>query len=129
MICPNCESEYREGFLRCADCNVDLVHPESENFIETNSKHEFKTDSKHELTRVFETQQNGLLLEISLAFENRNIPYLAQSGTAIDAGGIVNQTRNLIWRGALWVPESYEEEATQIIEEVLNELKNLPASE
>ena len=25
MICPNCKSEYREGFTRCSDCDVDLV--------------------------------------------------------------------------------------------------------
>lgn len=121
MICPNCGSEYREGYLRCADCNVDLVHPESENLIET--------DSKHELKRVLETQQHELLIEISLVLENRNIPYLAQSGTAFDASGIVDQTHNLIWRGALWVPESYEEEADQIIEEIQDELSNKSSGE
>lgn len=25
MFCPLCKSEYREGFTRCADCDVDLV--------------------------------------------------------------------------------------------------------
>jgi hypothetical protein len=25
MICPNCETEYREGFATCADCGVPLV--------------------------------------------------------------------------------------------------------
>jgi len=25
MFCPNCQSEYREGFTRCADCDVDLI--------------------------------------------------------------------------------------------------------
>ena len=26
MICPACKAEYRQGFRRCADCDVDLVH-------------------------------------------------------------------------------------------------------
>lgn len=31
MICPSCGSEYREGFARCADCDVDLLpRPEDE---------------------------------------------------------------------------------------------------
>lgn len=25
MFCPNCQAEYRPGFTRCADCEVDLV--------------------------------------------------------------------------------------------------------
>ena len=25
MFCPLCKAEYREGFSRCADCDVDLV--------------------------------------------------------------------------------------------------------
>jgi hypothetical protein len=26
MICPICKAEYRQGFTRCADCDVDLVY-------------------------------------------------------------------------------------------------------
>ncbi len=26
MICPECRAEYRESFVRCADCGVALVH-------------------------------------------------------------------------------------------------------
>ena len=25
MFCPICRAEYREGFLECTDCDVDLV--------------------------------------------------------------------------------------------------------
>lgn len=25
MFCPKCRAEYREGFYRCSDCDVDLV--------------------------------------------------------------------------------------------------------
>src|ERR1700690_1911029 len=26
MFCPKCRSEYRSGFTRCSDCEIDLVH-------------------------------------------------------------------------------------------------------
>ncbi len=26
MFCPDCKAEYRQGFTRCADCDVDLVY-------------------------------------------------------------------------------------------------------
>ena len=25
MFCPKCKAEYRDGFSRCADCDIDLV--------------------------------------------------------------------------------------------------------
>ncbi len=25
MFCPKCKTEYREGFSRCADCDIDLI--------------------------------------------------------------------------------------------------------
>ena len=36
MFCPRCSAEYREGFYRCPDCDVDLVYdrsPEKEEAI------------------------------------------------------------------------------------------------
>jgi hypothetical protein len=35
MICPNCQAEYREGFSRCADCDVDLVEPSPDALVAT----------------------------------------------------------------------------------------------
>ena len=36
MICPNCKVEYQEGFVKCSDCNVDLVPSNEPNTIITN---------------------------------------------------------------------------------------------
>lgn len=37
MICPQCRSEYRTGFVRCASCDVDLVSEVSLADLETES--------------------------------------------------------------------------------------------
>jgi hypothetical protein len=37
MFCPKCKAEYREGFIKCAGCNLDLVPelpPEQEQYTE-----------------------------------------------------------------------------------------------
>jgi hypothetical protein len=36
MICPECKAEYRQGFTRCSDCDVDLVYalPDAQNLPE-----------------------------------------------------------------------------------------------
>jgi hypothetical protein len=36
MFCPECRAEYRPGFTRCSDCDVDLVHelPEPDTAID-----------------------------------------------------------------------------------------------
>ena len=37
MFCPQCKAEYRRGFTRCADCDVDLVHELSLDPVATQS--------------------------------------------------------------------------------------------
>ena len=52
MFCPKCKTEYREGFTRCADCEVDLIaelSPESEPIEEYVDLIDIKTfSSRHE---------------------------------------------------------------------------------
>ncbi len=41
MICPECKSEYRQGFLTCSDCGVELVPtlpPEAPPEAQTNDR-------------------------------------------------------------------------------------------
>lgn len=52
MFCPKCKAEYREGFSRCADCDVDLIpklSPEPEQSEEYVDLINIKTySSRHE---------------------------------------------------------------------------------
>src|SRR6266700_3708184 len=54
MICPNCKTEYREGFAVCADCNINLVSElpliEKQEYALANDEIKFE--------KVFETLDN-----------------------------------------------------------------------
>ena len=40
MICPQCKVEYRDGFTKCSDCDVDLVDKLDLSERTTPSKHD-----------------------------------------------------------------------------------------
>ena len=52
MYCPNCRSEYRQGFTHCSDCDVDLVPALPPD--------EVRRDDVH-LVKVFETGDASLI--------------------------------------------------------------------
>lgn len=59
MFCPKCKAEYREGFSRCADCEVDLVpelspEPEpSEQFVDLMNIKTYSSRHDAELAKSF----------------------------------------------------------------------------
>jgi putative signal transducing protein len=66
MYCPECGSEYREGFVQCADCDVPLVDtPPLEPF-----------HPEGELVTVLETPDPGLIALAESLLLGADIPYL-----------------------------------------------------
>jgi hypothetical protein len=117
MICPRCKTEYREGFYRCADCDIALVQ---ESQISENSSEE---SGASELIRVYETTDSSLLSDVVLMIEDQDIPYLLQSGTAVDLDSQF-QTGSLVWRGVLYAFENSLETIDSIIAKVKQDRKN-----
>lgn len=107
MICPKCESEYREGFYRCADCDLDLVRD-----LETTAE-----ESPTELVRVLETKDSSFLGELVIRIEDQSIPYLVQSGTAFSEEVILEKDHP-VWRGVLFVPERFVEKIGSLMIEL-----------
>jgi hypothetical protein len=68
MFCPNCGDEYREGFEKCAYCDVLLVHelPAGD------------PSSREEMVVLLKTPDIGKLAIIKSLLESADIPFLVQ---------------------------------------------------
>jgi hypothetical protein len=74
MFCPACGSEYRDGFVRCADCDVDLV---------ANLPSAPGDDrSKIELVEVFETGDPIVMSVVESLLQETGIEFSTSSETA-----------------------------------------------
>lgn len=69
MFCPECGSEYREGFTACADCGVALVPELPAEFAEADFAGE------ETLVSVLETGDLSLLTRARSLLEGEGIPY------------------------------------------------------
>jgi hypothetical protein len=79
MFCPQCRSEYREGFTRCESCDVPLVAvlpPEAGD------------PSDRDLVTVFETGDPGLLALAHSILDEAQVPYLTQGEGVQDLFGL-----------------------------------------
>jgi hypothetical protein len=67
MFCPECKAEYRPGFRRCADCDVDLVT----NLPETKPKSSDRSD----LREVWTGDDQESCVATCLTLKDAAIPY------------------------------------------------------
>ncbi|HET6267123.1 MAG TPA: hypothetical protein VFG11_05340 [Acidobacteriota bacterium] len=119
MICPKCGAEYREGFTRCGDCNVDLIEPKTykitEEELESGSFD--PEDVEDELVVVLETAVPSLITEFEYKLERRQIPYLEQSGTLYGASTAGRRSLHQ-WYAKVWVPLVFEEQAKEVLNRI-----------
>jgi hypothetical protein len=70
MICPVCNSEYREGFTRCADCGVNLV-------VASAKENEPDQQRTHEPAVVVWRGQDPVSFStVTSALQSASIPFL-----------------------------------------------------
>jgi hypothetical protein len=119
MICPKCRSEYREGFSRCADCDVALVSDLDQEPEESAESGEQESD----LVAVLDTKDSSMLSDIVSHIEEKGIPYLLQSGTAIGLESLF-PSNALEWRAVLYVPKNLEEKVDSLIADVKTQWMN-----
>ena len=64
MFCPECRAEYRPGFTRCSDCDIDLVSELSESDI-----------AAEKLKRVWTGKDQARCAAICKGFREAGIPF------------------------------------------------------
>ena len=117
MICPKCKTEYREGFYRCADCDINLVEESQD------TQDSFEASDSLELVPALETKDSSFLSDVVALIEEQNIPYLLQSGTAIGLESDSND-QVLEWRAALYAFPNSLEAIKSILEKVHEDRRN-----
>jgi hypothetical protein len=103
MFCPRCKSEYREGFTKCADCEVPLVDVLPD---------EVQPDADpHDLVSVFETSSQPDILVIKSALDAEGIIFHF-SGEFFHMMGVMPSPARLL------VPSDQREKVLHILKEM-----------
>lgn len=69
MFCPDCGDEYRPGFTRCTDCDVDLVE----------QRPTAEEPSALDMVTVLETGDQSLIAVAKSVLEGAKIPFIARN--------------------------------------------------
>ncbi len=115
MYCPECKSEYREGFETCAECGVPLVAGSPD------ESDEYESDEDESGLKVLlETTHPTFLNDLVVRLETESIPYVVQSGTALSllVGNLISEHMPEDWKAMILVPGEHFEAADRIREEI-----------
>ena len=125
MICPQCHVEYRRGFTRCADCEVDLVDDLSA--VPSGPLAGEPEEGDNGRRMILETPNAEELAELLERLESADIPYAVEAGTALelladrDAAFPVRPLEAAAWRAKIWVQAASGAEAGRILAELRHE--------
>src|SRR6266404_2373752 len=102
MICPACKAEYRQGFTRCADCDVDLV--------DTLAQESERTGQANRIIWMGDNQETCVAL--CLRLKDEGIRYQVTEGMRSR-----NARMTVTWKYELAVPAEDEKKAKEVLEE------------
>ena len=109
MFCPQCESEYREGTVRCSDCDVPLVTELAE-----------EPPQPKGLLPIVEETSSELIAELLDRFEKAGVPYVVEAGTAVSMIGdpelLLDEPEP--WQARVWIAQSFAERAKRILQQI-----------
>ncbi len=117
MFCPVCKYEYRRGFTRCNDCDVDLVDalPSEE---EVDHKLRTPADEMAQPTLLWKGASGGTFSAITAALDAAKIPYNRED---LDARLVFSSEFSEL---EIWVPAANFSDAQAVLDDVLNSTAN-----
>lgn len=110
MFCPQCRSEYREGFTVCADCQVELVASLPEPAPVPNDER-----PNMEFVTVFDSTNPALISIAKTVLESAAIEFLA---VGADTAGAVFAGNPFLGHTRLQVEKDRAEEARTLLSEI-----------
>lgn len=106
MICPECGSEYREGFTHCSDCDIDLVE----------SPEEEPGEPDLDLVKVYESGNPALLPIVESLLRDAQIEFMTKGQSVQALQGAIGIS--LLVPVEYWVRSEYAEQATELLADV-----------
>jgi hypothetical protein len=100
MICPECGSEYREGFTHCSDCDVDLVEPPEE-------------EPDVELVSVYQSGNPALLPIVESLLRDAQIEFMTTGRSVQALQGAVGSS--FVVPVEFWVRSEYADQALELL--------------
>jgi len=111
MFCPKCKTEYREGFYKCADCEVDLVYELPAEVPEYNNQDdEVECGNFVELLRAY---NDGEIAFLKSLLDTTDIPYHFRS-SAFRISRLEQPP------AILMIEESHMDEANELLKDFKN---------
>jgi hypothetical protein len=104
MICPECGSEYREGFTHCNDCDVDLIEPVA-------------GEPDAELVKVWEGVNPAVLPLVESLLDEAQIEYMKRGEAVQDlfAAGRLLGLNPVVGPVEFWVRVEFEQQARELL--------------
>ena len=107
MFCPQCQSEYREGFTRCSDCDVELVPALPDEGHDPDSV----------LVQVLSTSDATIVAIVKSLFDEAGIEFVTRNEALQDmlGGGRLGGMNLVLGPVEFWVREDRESAAREIV--------------